>query len=94
MIHRIFSVFDEKAEAFLQPLFMQTRGLAIRSFQAAVNDPGHTFSKYSADFVMYEIGTFDDVTGEVCKLDSFHRIGSAFEFLDTPEKPALKEVAL
>ena len=29
---KVFSVFDCKAEAYMVPMFMQSRGVAIRSF--------------------------------------------------------------
>ena len=38
-----FSVFDCKAEAYMVPMFMQSRGVAIRSFGAAAADEKHDF---------------------------------------------------
>lgn len=57
------SVRDEKVEAFLPPFFVRTKGEAIRSFTQAVDSPEHAFAKNLPDFVLYEVGAFDDVSG-------------------------------
>lgn len=58
-----FSVRDEKVEAFLPPLFFRARGEATRVFVNAVNDPQSNLSHNIGDYVLYEIGSFDDVSG-------------------------------
>lgn len=64
MIIKIFSVYDSKAEAFLPPLFMQSVGVARRSFGAAINEVGSDFNKYPGDFTLFELGEFNDSTAE------------------------------
>lgn len=59
-IRKVFSVYDEKAEAYLQPFFMDTIGLAIRAIQHVLNDPQHDMCKYSSDYTLFLIGEFDD----------------------------------
>lgn len=63
MIHQIFSVRDNVADAFLQPFFSVNTGSAIRSLAEAVNDPQHTFAKHADDYSLWGLGTFDDNTG-------------------------------
>lgn len=60
---KCFSVYDSKAEAFLNPLFAQNAAVAIRSFTAAANDPQHDFYIHSDDFTLFELGEFDQETG-------------------------------
>ena len=60
---KIYSVFDVQAEAFGQPFFMQTDGIALRSFNEAAQNPQTEISKYPDDYVLYNIGTYDDDTG-------------------------------
>ncbi len=62
MITRIFTVYDEKTEAYLSPFFAMTAGEAERKFSDAVNDPSSMFNKHAADFTLFMIGTFDDST--------------------------------
>ena len=52
MIHKIFSVYDSKVEAYLQPFFMQTRGAAVRAITELVADPKHQFGKYPMDYTL------------------------------------------
>lgn len=63
MIMKIFAVKDKQVEAFLQPFFSPTIGSALRSLMEVVNDPQHTFSKHAPDYVLYDLGEFDDTTG-------------------------------
>lgn len=58
-----FAVFDSKAEAFLRPFFAETEGLALRSFTDAVQDPQSPMSKHTADYTLYRVGEYDQVTG-------------------------------
>jgi len=63
MKHKVFSVFDDKAKAYLPPFFLHTSGMAFRAFQDACRDEGHQFCKHPEDYVLFEIGEFDDVKG-------------------------------
>jgi len=69
-MNRIFTVRDDKAEAYLPPFYMRTIGEAIRAFTAAVNDQKHDFRKYAEDYHLYELGRFDELTGKMDVLDS------------------------
>jgi len=60
MILKMFSVYDSKAEAYMQPFFLNSRGLAIRSFTDLANDPKTSVYQYAADFTLFELGEFDD----------------------------------
>lgn len=60
---RVFAVYDYKAEAYLQPFTMETTGQAIRSFADAVNDPKSMWYRHPKDFVLYELGSFDEKEG-------------------------------
>jgi len=61
----IFSVYDEKAEAFLQPFFLDTKGLAIRAIVDCMNDPKHNFSMHSSDYTLFQLGEFDQVDATI-----------------------------
>lgn len=65
MIMQIFAVKDKQVDAFLQPFFSPTVGSALRSLMEVVNDSNHTFSKHSADYVLYALGSFDDTNGRL-----------------------------
>lgn len=81
MIQGVYSVFDTKANAFLQPFFSVTKGSAIRSFSDAVNDPNHMIAKHREDYVLFYLGTFEDLSGSF-KLDPAPvSLGLATEFV-------------
>lgn len=76
----IYSVYDSKTQAYMQPWMARTRGEAIRSFTEAVNDPKSSFNKYPGDFTLFEIGTWDDQNGKMNLLEVQQNIGLASHF--------------
>lgn len=60
---KVFSVYDGKIGAFMRPFFDAHTGNALRSFEEACKEPSSPFAKFSSDFVLYEIGVFDDESG-------------------------------
>lgn len=57
---KIFCVHDSKAEAFMNPFYSPTAGTAIRMFTASANNPEHEFGKYSEDYTLFELGSWDE----------------------------------
>jgi len=60
-----FTVYDSKAEAYLRPYFAETKGLAMRAFRDAVNDPQHEMHRHAEDYTLFHIGSFDPMTGSL-----------------------------
>ncbi len=89
MILKSFSIYDTKAEAFLPPFFCPTSGVAIRNFEAAANEQGHAFNKHATDYNLFELGTFDDVTGIITSLKAPISHGLAITMIAV--KPASRE---
>ena len=86
MILNIFSILDSKAEAFMQPFYAQTKGLAVRSFTEALNDSKSIFYKYPSEFLLYEVGTFDDKDCSITMHSPIQLIGNGSEF----QKPVVE----
>lgn len=61
----IYTVFDAKADVYMQPFFMPTEALALRAMKDCLNDPNHTFTLYPEDFFLYILGIFDNVDGSI-----------------------------
>lgn len=80
---KIFSIYDVKAQAFNQPFFSNNRGTAIRSFAEAISDKNSMYGKYPEDFVLFEIGVFDDESCGIDCLSSPQNCGNALEFVTT-----------
>ncbi len=66
----ICSIHDAAAQAYMTPMFFQSRGQAIRSFSDAVNDGKSDFWKHPEDYTLFHLGTFDLRTGMLDYLPS------------------------
>jgi len=61
----IFAIQDTKADAFLQPFFCETQAVAIRLLKKPCNDGQHNFCVHAGDYHLYELGSFEEATGEI-----------------------------
>nr|UXQ88011.1 MAG: nonstructural protein [Microvirus sp.] len=86
MKHKIFSIFDSKAAAYLPPFFMPEEGMAIRLFKQCVNDSQHQFSKDPGDYTLFNLGAWDDNTSKIMTHPGIS-LHNGLELLqnDTPE---------
>lgn len=81
MIYETFAILDTAIGAFNTPIFVRSRGEAIRSFQDACNDEKSQFYRHSRDYILYCLGTYDDSTGTFGQLREPERILSAADAL-------------
>lgn len=56
----IYTIFDRAAKAFVPPFYQKQDGEAIRSFEDAINLPGHPMFTHPEDYTLYKLGVFDD----------------------------------
>lgn len=84
---KMFSVFDEKANAFLDPFFAKTEGMAIRMFEQTLQDPQCPFAQFPGDFTLFMIGTWDEFTGKPEPLEhgTVSSLGTALQYM--PRSP-------
>lgn len=80
MVSKVYTVYDSKVEAYMQPFLMQTKGQAIRAFSDSVNDESTQFFKHPEDFTLFEIGEYDDASGVYKMHDARISLGVAIEF--------------
>jgi len=94
VILKVFAVHDTKAQAFLQPFYSPSAGSALRAFSDAVNDKQCPFNKHPSDYMLYEIGSYDDGTASLDRLEVVKLMGCASDFIDlTPKTPDISELA-
>lgn len=87
MILRVYSVYDSKAEAYMQPFYFNSRGQAIRAFSDTCNDPKSQLFAHAGDFTLFEIAKYDDQTGIM--LNEKHvNLGVALEFKNEESRHA------
>lgn len=80
MIHHIFSVYDEKAQAFLPPFFLPQTAMAVRVFTDCINSDDHQFSKHPADYTLFLLGNWDDAEGAIHLREGKKSLGNGVEF--------------
>lgn len=82
---KMFVVYDSKAEAYNSPFFLKSRGEALRGWSDTVNDPQTMFYKHPSDFTLFEMGEFDENTGEIRIYEAKASLGTALEFKKSAE---------
>lgn len=89
MILHAFSVYDKAVGSYLPPVFVRSKGEMLRNFQSAVNSQDHQFHKYAADYTLFYVGAFNDMSGIFTHCEPERVIG-ALEVRDDPFKPELE----
>ncbi len=79
------TVYDVKAEMYLEPFWAPTIEFAIRGFREAVNTPGHQFAKWPEDYTLFHIGTFDQKLGTFSPELAPYSLGTAFTYKQVSE---------
>lgn len=67
-MHKIYTVYDKKAQSYYKPFYYPNKGLALRALGELVADPQTSLNKYPADFSIWYIGTWDETTGVIVPL--------------------------
>lgn len=80
MITKLFSVYDSKSEAYMQPFHAPSKGAAIRSFSDCLSDPSHPFAKHPGDYSLFELGSYDDSTASFSILEAKLSLGCGLDF--------------
>jgi len=63
---RLMAFYDQAAAAYLAPFAAATQAVALRQVHELPNkDPSHDFVKYSDQFTLFDLGSFDNETGKV-----------------------------
>lgn len=84
---KVFSIFDSKADAFLQPFFSPTSATAIRSFERSVQDEATDFHRYAGDYTLFEIGIWDQSEGTWISHEAKINLGVGSQFLERRPGP-------
>lgn len=83
---KIFSIYDTKALSYGVPFFMQTTASAVREYGDLVNDERSSIHKHPSDYVLFQIGEYDDGTGVVVSVSPYSNLGLGSDFV--PANPA------
>lgn len=75
----IVSVFDSAAGCYSPPSFMQSRGVALRSFMDVVSKSDTPFNSHPEHYSLFFLGEFDQVTASFSLVDTPECIAKAWE---------------
>lgn len=59
-IEKLYTVYDVKAEYYVMPFVFKSNGEALRWFSDAVNAFDNRFYAHPEDYVLFEVGTYDN----------------------------------
>lgn len=77
----VYAIYDVKADAFMQPLFMVNDDVAIRNFVGACLNPDTPFHLHGQDFTLFCIDEWDDGKGKFVG-DALHRdLGNGLQLM-------------
>lgn len=62
---KIYSVFDKKSSRYDMPYYFHNDGTMIRGISSMFNKKGTIHGDYPADFSIHEVGTFNDMSGQI-----------------------------
>jgi len=81
MLGFLFSIYDEKAHAYMPPWCLPTVDLAIREFVDLVNDPESKIFRHQSDYTLFCVGEFDNQSGVLSSEDGCRSLGNGVEFI-------------
>ena len=79
---KMFAVFDTKTQSYGVPFFQLTIGAAVRSFSDVANDERSMIAKHGSDYILFQVGEFDDSTGMSYPCDVPINLGNASSFIE------------
>lgn len=83
MVRKVYSLFDKKALVYGPPICFGKVGEALRWLCDLMAEPTSTVAKYSDDFQLFELGEYDDNSGEILTAKP-HLIACAAEYCKKP----------
>lgn len=79
---KLYAVFDVKAQVFMSPVAFGTNGLALRWFADLVNNPECPFSRHPGDYILYEVGGWNDQSGNCACVSPHVQLAAGTDFVE------------
>jgi len=77
----MFTIYDEKARAYITPFFLPESGMAVRTFADCINSDSHQFGKHPADYTLFTLGAWDDTDAQLNLFERSISLGNGVEFI-------------
>lgn len=79
---KLFCVFDAKIGAYNRPFCARTVGEAIHMFESSVKAEQSGMKGFEVDYSLFEVGSFDDVTGGFDCPNAPQQVAVATQFVE------------
>jgi len=80
MEYRMYAFYDAGGSIYYPPFAVTEHGLAVRHFHKLVNDTNTDFGKFPGDFQLWEIGKYNDQTGQMTPMEEKINHGNGLQF--------------
>lgn len=84
---KVYSIHDTVAGAYNTPFFMHNNGQAMRAFSDNVNASDSIINKHPEQFALFQIGDYDDQTGEITPLPTVKCLALGSDVIDRDSVP-------
>jgi len=91
MLESIFTVYDEKAQAHLQPFFSHNSALAERIFMDCINNQDHRFSQHPSDYTLFLHGSFENTDASFTLQSAPKMLGNGVQYIQVPNNEQIKD---
>lgn len=81
MTLRIFAVYDSASESYSPPVYMMSRGAALRSFMDTLQDAKSEWAKHPEHYTLFLFGDWDQREGKFALLDTPEVVAKAWELV-------------
>ena len=83
---KAYSIYDNKAESWGQPFFATNKAVALRTFSDAVNSEESAFYQHPSDYVLYEVGSWNQFNGTIEGHETNENLGMAADYIKHDEQ--------
>lgn len=83
MTLKVFAVYDTKGLVYGVPFFMGTIGTAVRAFSDLASDKQSAVSKHPSDYILFQIGEYDDSKGGLVSVSPPRNLGMGSDFISS-----------
>lgn len=91
---KLYTAYDSKVKAFLRPFWQRNTGEAMRTWESMCNDETQMPCRHPEDFTLFELASFDELTGKISALETPHSIATALSVRKKTDYTSNKSLAL
>lgn len=87
MFLNAYSIFDNKALVYAPPFFAANDAVARRIVSDAAADPNSSLNRHPGDYVMYQVGVYNDATGNFIAASPLIHVVDVVALMPMPVTP-------